>query len=338
MFDIRSNHRNFGYSMNLSSLEICSGAGGQALGLEMAGFQHEALVEIDKAACATLQLNRPQWDVRQDDVASFNAYGFRGIDLLAGGVPCPPFSKAGKQLGADDERDLFPQAIRLVDEARPRAVMLENVRGFLDAQFDSYRSNLSAQLEKLGYVCFWNLLQASDYGVSQLRPRVILVAIEKRSAPNFIWPKPRLIVPQTVGELLIDLIGAKSWKGAQDWKVKANSVAPTLVGGSKKHGGPDLGPTRARKAWAALGVDGIGIVDSAPEQDFEGMPRLTTRMAARIQGFPDSWKFEGKKTPIYRQIGNAFPPPVAKAVGQQIALALGTNVKSTVSERQVVAA
>jgi DNA (cytosine-5)-methyltransferase 1 len=324
--------------MNLSSLEICSGAGGQALGLEMAGFDHEALVEIDKSACATLKLNRPQWDVRQADVTSFNASTFRGIDLLAGGVPCPPFSKAGKQLGAEDERDLFPQAIRLVDEARPRAVLLENVRGFFDPQFDSYRSILSAQLEKLGYFCFWKLLQSSDYGVSQLRPRAILVAIEKCSAINFSWPIPKLTTPQTVGELLIDLISEKSWKGAQDWKAKANTIAPTLVGGSKKHGGPDLGPTRARKAWAALGVDGIGIVDSAPDRDFEGMPRLTTRMAARVQGFPDSWKFEGKKTPVYRQIGNAFPPPVAKAVGQQIALAITNTKHATVELKKAVAA
>jgi DNA (cytosine-5)-methyltransferase 1 len=324
--------------MKLSSLEICSGAGGQALGLEMAGFTHEVLVEIDKAACATLKSNRPQWDVRQTDVAEFNATGFRGIDLIAGGVPCPPFSKAGKQLGADDERDLFPQAVRLVSEARPRAVMLENVRGFLDRQFDEYRANLAQRFEELGYICFWKLLNASDYEVSQLRPRVILVALEKRSAANFFWPAPSLFKPQTVGELLFDLMDENAWQGAQSWCKKANTIAPTLVGGSKKHGGPDLGPTRARQAWANLGVDGIGIVDSAPAQDFEGMPRLTTRMAARVQGFPDSWKFEGKKTPVYRQIGNAFPPPVAKAVGLQIAKALSAQTQQTNIEKEAVAA
>ena len=90
----------------------------------------------------------------------------------------------------------------------------------------------------------------------------------------------------------------------------------------KKHGGPDLGPTRAKRAWASLGVDGMGIANDAPAEDFVGMPRLTVRMAARIQGFPDSWLFAGKKTSSYRQIGNAFPPPVAHAVGEQIALQL----------------
>ena len=99
------------------------------------------------------------------------------------------------------------------------------------------------------------------------------------------------------------------------------------MGGSKKHGGPDLGPTRAKKAWASIGVDGMGIADAAPEPDFIGMPRLTVRMAARIQGFPDHWQFSGKKTAAYRQIGNAFPPPVACAVGMRIQAALNAAAK-----------
>lgn len=102
-------------------------------------------------------------------------------------------------------------------------------------------------------------------------------------------------------------------------------VAPTIVGGSLKHGGPDLGPTRARKAWASLGVDGLGIVDEAPSRDFVGMPRLTVRMVARLQGFPDDWIFSGKKTSAYRQVGNAFPPPVAEAVALELRRALGVR-------------
>jgi DNA (cytosine-5)-methyltransferase 1 len=111
----------------LTCLEICAGAGGQSLGLEQAGFSHVAAVEIDPDACETLRLNRPAWKVDQGDVHHFDGAPFRGVDLLAGGVPCPPFSIAGKQLGADDERDLFPQALRLVQECEPAAVMLENV-------------------------------------------------------------------------------------------------------------------------------------------------------------------------------------------------------------------
>ena len=106
----------------LSCVEICAGAGGQALGLEGAGFEPEALVEIETPCCNTLRHNRPQWNVIEGDLKNFAGSPFKGINLLAGGVPCPPFSKAGKQLGKDDERDLFPVALRLVDECKPQAV------------------------------------------------------------------------------------------------------------------------------------------------------------------------------------------------------------------------
>ncbi len=308
-----------------TSLEMCAGAGGQALGLEMAGFEHSALVELEPAACATLRLNRPSWSVHEEDLRSFNGLPYFGIDLVAGGVPCPPFSKAGRQLGADDERDLFPEAVRLVDECRPKAVMLENVRGLLDAVFDDYRNKVEGQLKKLGYTASWRLLNASDYGVSQLRPRVVFVGIRNDLASGFSWPEPRISAPLSVGELLHDLMSSKGWRGADTWRDQANSIAPTLVGGSKKHGGPDLGPTRAKRAWAALGVDGMGLWDDAPDRDFVGMPRLTPRMTARIQGFPDSWEFSGKKTAAYRQIGNAFPPPVAAAVAERIFAALSAK-------------
>lgn len=310
---------------SLASVEICAGAGGQALGLECAGFGHHALVELDRHACATLRLNRPLWNVHEKDLAEFSAKPFRGIDLLAGGVPCPPFSKAGLQLGGSDDRDLFPTALRLVDECRPKAVMLENVRGILDAVFDDYRNKLDKQLKKLGYVPGWRLFSASDFGVPQLRPRVVIVALKKEFAHDFSWPEGGHAAAPTVGECLFDLMTANGWKGAEKWRDKASEIAPTLVGGSKKHGGPDLGPTRAKRAWETLHVDGHGIADEAPHRSFVGMPKLTARMAARLQGFPDDWKFAGGKTAAYRQIGNAFPPPVAKAVGEQIRLCLASG-------------
>ncbi len=302
----------------LTSIEICAGAGGQALGLDMAGFGHECLVEIDRDACATLRINRPSWKVLHEDLREFDGRSYKGIDLLAGGVPCPPFSVASKQLGENDERNLFPEAIRLVDETRPRAVMLENVRGILDAVFEDYRLHIAGQLQKLGYVTDWKLLNASDFGVPQLRPRVVFVALRKELAHTFSWPAPSLLPAPTVGETLRDLMGEKDWEGADAWAARASEIAPTLVGGSKKHGGPDLGPTRARKAWETLGVDGKGLADAPPQHGFLGLPRLTVRMAARIQGFPDDWRFIGGKTSTYRQVGNAFPPPVAEAVARQI--------------------
>lgn len=312
--------------MSLTSIEICAGAGGQALGLEQAGFEHSVLVEIEPSACATLRLNRPKWNVIEGDVHAFSAAAYKGeIDLLAGGVPCPPFSVAGKQLGADDERDLFPEALRLVSECEPRAVMIENVRGIFYPKFAAYREQILARLHEMGYETWWQLVQASDYGVSQLRPRAILVGIKQPWASAFMWPEPCPGDTPTVGALLHDAMAANGWEGADAWAKGADGIAPTLVGGSKKHGGADLGPTRARSAWAQLGVDGRGIVEEAPEPGFEGSPRLTVSMAALVQGFPADWKFSGRKTAAYRQVGNAFPPPVARAVGEAIKEALNAG-------------
>ncbi len=302
----------------LTCVEICAGAGGQALGLAMAGFFHVALVEYEQEYCNVLKANRPEWNVICADVHKFDGHPYEGVDLLAGGVPCPPFSVAGKQLGKDDERDLFPEAIRLIREIRPRAVMLENVRGFLDSGFEEYRDHIFTEIKKLGYVTHIKLLNASDYGVPQLRPRVVIVGIRKDQAGAFEYPQEHPRESPTVGETLCDLMSQNGWKGAKKWAEGADRIAPTLVGGSKKHGGPDLGPTRAKNAWAELGVDGKGIANEAPEQDFDGMPRLTSRMMARIQGFPDTWTFGSKKTIACRMIGNAFPPPVAQAVGIEI--------------------
>jgi DNA (cytosine-5)-methyltransferase 1 len=249
---------------------------------------------------------------------------FCGVDLVAGGVPCPPFSVAGHQLGAADERDLFPEALRLTSEIHPRAVLLENVRGLAAGRFDSYRAQVLARLRQLGYRSWWRLMHASEHGVPQLRPRLVLVAIRQPWAGGFSWPAPSAARPATVGAALADLMSARGWPGAEDWVSRAAGIAPTIVGGSRKHGGPDLGPTRARRAWRQLGVDGLGIADAAPDESFPalGAPRLTTRMVARLQGFPDIWEFAGRKTAAYRQVGNAFPPPVARAVGLAVAAAL----------------
>ena len=300
----------------ISVLELCAGAGGQALGFEDAGYDHAGLVELDSFACKTLRFNRPTWNVIQDDLNHFDARAFRGVDVVAAGLPCPPFSKAGKQLGADDERNLFPAALRIISEIKPRAIVIENVRGILDAVFSDYRKYIAGQLSE--YWTDWKLLNACDYGVSQLRPRVNFVAIRKGLEHNFCWPQIRSTKPPTVGELLFDLMAANGWKGAEEWRKTASEIAPTLVGGSKKHGGPDLGPTRARMAWATLGVNGSTLADDSPTADFIGMPRLTVRMAARVQGFRDEWAFCGGKTAAYRQVGNAFPPPVACAVATKV--------------------
>ena len=321
----RTLHRSRTLFPELATLELCAGAGGQALGFEQAGVEHVGLVEKDEHACSTLRLNRPEWNVIREDINEFDGTRFKGVDMISAGLPCPPFSVAGKQLGKNDERNLFPPMIRLVDQVRPKAVMIENVRGILDPVFLEYRKYIKKELRKLDYESDWRLMHASDFGVPQLRPRAVLVAVIKQYSDRFTWPEKLSIPPQTVGQVLYDLMAANGWKGALTWRDRANEIAPTIVGGSLKHGGPDLGPTRAKQAWAALGVDGMGIVAEAPAAQFVGMPRLTVRMVARLQGFPDDWTFVGRKTQAYRQVGNAFPPPFARAFAEQFKSCLSAS-------------
>ncbi|MFJ9742770.1 DNA cytosine methyltransferase [Streptomyces sp. NPDC101166] len=341
----------------LEVVEICAGAGGQTLGLERAGFRHRIAVELDESAAGTLRHNlrdvlgysteEAKKAVAVGDVAdpqTWNPAEHKEVDLLAGGVPCPPFSIAGKQLGANDERDLFAWAIELCGDIQPKALLLENVRGLSANRFTAYRQHVLDKLHEYGYIGDWKLLHANEFGVSQLRPRFVLVALKREYAEYFDWPTPHKEAPLTVGELLADLMAANGWEEDQvdAWVRRANDIAPTIVGGSKKHGGADLGPTRAKRAWAALGVDAMGVANEAPVKGWripEGVPgpKLTTAMVARIQGWHDfgpaeevrsgadgdfRWKFHGRKTSIYRQIGNAFPPPVAKALGVAIRKAI----------------
>ncbi|MCY0934750.1 DNA cytosine methyltransferase [Streptomyces sp. H34-S4] len=373
----------------LLSVEICAGAGGQASGLHEAGFDHEALVEWDVHAVATLKMNITSWpgwtkekidSLEPGDVTKFLesaeckeiiANGTR-IDLLAGGVPCPPFSLAGKQLGPDDERDLFPAMLEIVEKLRPRALMIENVRGILEppSVFIAYRRKILETLDDLGYDVpkirstdsdqkqdlamrrVWRRMDAKDFGVPQLRPRAILVAIHRdvKTRHNFTWPTRDELGGGTLLETLnesmlqrygafwdtrpvpnIDMTGQQAyerWVGKLGKaKERGVTVAPTLVGGSRKHGGADLGPTRAKRAWSLLGVDAKGVANEMvkcdPERDLfrEDGPMLTVQQAALVQGFRN-WTFSGGKTAQYRQVGNAFPPPVAEAVGRSIAAVL----------------
>lgn len=334
------------HKQRLEVVEICAGAGGQSFGLHRAGFTHRLAIELDHQAAHTLEQNlrrvlkedgvdAPADLVKVGDVAdpaTWDPDSYKGIALLAGGVPCPPFSIAGKQLGSSDERDLFAWAIELCGRMKPKALLLENVRGLSTNRFSGYRQAVLDKLHEFGYIAFWKLLNASDFGVPQLRPRFVLVALLPEYAKYFEWPQKHSVKPPTVGQVLADLMGENGWSDEEvaAWVKKANDIAPTIVGGSKKHGGADLGPTRAKRAWANLGVDAMGVADEAPAPGFKPRagaagPRLTTKMVARLQGWHGEfaeWEFLGRKTSVYRQIGNAFPPPVAKALGEAIRDAL----------------
>jgi DNA (cytosine-5)-methyltransferase 1 len=247
--------------------------------------------------------------------------------------------------------------------------MIENVRGIMDPKFSDYRDFIEAKLQGgtyreedgqlvtekgMGYtIAKWGVLEASDFGVPQLRPRAILVAFRNDVIKDlkYEWPTATHEDPVSVADALeasmreryepyFDSVHSEQAHKAFDrWlqkarerdlelKGKGGGVAPTLVGGSKKHGGADLGPSRAKAAWKQLGVSGLGVANDiktcaekkTETRDLFGPdgPMLTVRQAAIIQGFPAGWDFSGGKTAQYRQVGNAFPPPVAKAVGKSI--------------------
>ncbi|MEO3998882.1 DNA (cytosine-5-)-methyltransferase [Mesorhizobium sp. CAU 1732] len=308
----------------VSVLEICAGAGGQALGLHAAGFAHAGLVEIDRDAAATLRQNKPLWNVVQADLRELDLAAYKGIDLLAGGVPCQPFSASGERMGRHDARDLFPQALELVRQLRPKAVMLENVTGALQSTNSMYRLEILAEMAAMGYDAEWRTLYGPEFGLCQKRERAVLVGFRPGIMHRFRWPTPLRTAAPTVGEVLKDLMGANGWKHVDAWAAKANGYAPTLIGGSQKKKGIDLAQKKSRKSWTDLGVDPGGLAKSVPDKNSPaGMrPKLTLRMMARVQDFPDVWQFCGSKQQQFRQIANAFPPRMARAMGLAIMRAL----------------
>jgi DNA (cytosine-5)-methyltransferase 1 len=326
----------------LTVLELCTGGGGQALGLEQAGFTPVFQAEIDPDCCATLRRNRPDWLVSQDDITRLASAAAKDLayaypaDLVAGGLPCTPHSRGGRQLGRDDERHLWDAALAIIGEVLPRAVMLETSNAILSEKFRYERALFTSRLMPLGYYINWEVIDASWYGVSQQRKRAVLVAFRSSAVQRaFSWPRARSRPPVSVGAKLLSLAGAGGWAGAALWAARARSIAPTVTGGSRKHGGPDLGASQGKAAWRKLGIDPMGIADGPPGPDGK-YPRgrgltgdagetglmLTVEMAARLQGFPPGWEFCGTKTARYRMVGNAFPPPAAAAIGRSIAAAL----------------
>lgn len=323
--------------MSLTCLELCAGGGGTALGLEAAGFTHRLLVDNDPDCCATLRTNRPGWQVWLGDIGGLPFSKLAGrADLLSAGLPCTPHSRGGRQLGEGDERYLWHHACRITGEVLPPAVMLETAGAILSPRFDADRAVTLGHLRALGYQAQWDAVDASQHGVPQRRVRAVLVAFrEPGAAAAFVWPSPSTKPPPTVGGTLLPLMAARGWPGAGAWAAGARGLAPTVTGGSKRHGGADLGASQGKAAWRRLGGDPMGLADEAPGPDGKyqrgkGLvfdagghgPMLTVPMAALIQGFPVDWAFTGRKTAAYRQVGNAFPPPVARVLGEAIRAAL----------------
>ncbi|MEV5854372.1 MULTISPECIES: DNA cytosine methyltransferase [Streptomyces] len=312
----------------LRFVDVCAGAGGLALGLEGAGFEPTLLLDKKRVACETLRLNRPGWNVLEMDLLDFDPAEHRhtyDVDLLSAGLPRVKSSATVARAETEEELRLLEAAVLLAPSIQPRALIIENVPGLVDSpKFEDVRQFIRKELEHLGYRFRWFVLNAADFGVPQDRKQGVLVALKKRYFDAFEPPVPTVTEHVPVGTALGPSMAARGWRGADAWAATAISVAPTLVGGSDNRGGADLGPTGSKKAWERMRVNGGALADEVPgPNDAEsGMIKLTDAQTALLQAFPQEWRFAGKKTARYRQIGHASPPPVGTALGRAVAVAL----------------
>lgn len=318
----------------LTFVDVCSGAGGLALGLERAGFEPRLLLDKDTDACRTLRANRPHWNVLQADLLDFDPTEHPvsyDVDLLAAGLPRVKSSATVKRLDSRVEERLLEATVYLVHAIRPRAVLVENVPGLAHSdEYQQFRDFARAELIHLGYEFSWFVMNALDFGVPQSRKQGVLAAVERHRAAAFRPPTPTVREPTTVGVALGPSMASRGWQDAARWAAQADRPAPTLVGGSKNRGGADLGPTGAKRKWATMGVNAHTVGDRVPGPDFvwdpglgrDNMVRITAEQAALLQAFPESWEITGLKTARYRQIGHATPPPVGEALGRAFVEAL----------------
>ncbi len=329
----------------LKFLEICAGAGGQAIGLLGAGFKPAALYDMDLNATRTLKQNW-NWFVRRkrlEKVTDVELRQYHGIDLLAGGVECRAFSRAGKQRGQDDKRNLFDEAVRYVDIIRPRAFFFENVEGFEDKKFIKYRASVFRRLRALDYRIGLHKLNARDFGLAQSRERVVLVGV-RNDEPGLFFPPQgtwRTNMREALAEVMFPHRGqgdANYDRWADNWLDRyGGETSYTVVSSLYKNEG-DM-----RQRWKReLGFDidpehiGDGPAALGAIKDPETLPYLTVDIARVLQGFPRAWQFSGKADRQFHQIGNAFPPQMSRAVGLAIARALSAKLPNSIEAPPLV--
>lgn len=319
-------------SNGLVCLSLFSGGGGLDLGFERAGFGHTAALEILDICGATLASNRPSWDVRsgskEGDVRAAAFTSFRGVDVVHGGPPCQPFSTAGKQAGADDPRNMWPDFVRCVLQTRPRGFIAENVPGILDRKFESFvEDNIVAPLAG-SYTVFKFKLAAHDFGVPQARRRVFFVGFRAaRDAARWAQPEPTHGDVDTLFGPVLPRSTARKSLGLPD--TGFDVVAPTLRSGftgPRKTTGI-LNSKASLKVWHDLRVWPNGVQPTrsmaAAYTAENGHFRLSVDDCALLQGFPGDWRFSGAVYQALGQIGNSVCPPVAYVVARQVARALG---------------
>lgn len=326
----------------LQSLDLFTGAGGLTLGLDEAGFRPVLAIECYPDACATFNAVFPRVPIEPKPVEEFDFRRFEGIDLVAGGPPCQPFSSGGKGLAAKDERDMIPQFIRAVEEARPRAFLMENVSALFGSTHEAYLARTMRCLSALGYELSTTVLNAAEYGVPQKRRRGFIVGLRNR---HFRFPAPthgpRGVHPfVAAGSILsIDRVQGEP-NESKVFCAKAPDLRPSPYDGQLFNGGGRPIDLRApcHTILASAGgnkthfIDALGLVPAyhahlvrggkPREGVLEGGRRLTPEESALIQTFPPTMKFAGARSSRYTQIGNAVPPVLAKALGLALREAL----------------
>lgn len=329
---------------NYKVLELFAGAGGLALGLEYAGFETVGLVEIDKHACNTLRKNRKEWKVLEKDITKISKNGVRKylelpapgeLDLLSGGYPCQAFSYAGKKEGLEDTRGtLFYHFAKILDELKPKMFLAENVRGLVNHDGGKTLSTMLEVFENVGYKVEWKVLKALDYDVAQKRERIVIVGIRNdliKKGVKYKFPQP-YGYELVLRDVLKDVPKSKGAKYPDSkrkvlemvppggyWRDLPKEIAKEYMGKSYYSSGGRTGMAR-RISWDEPSL----TLTCSPAQKQterchpdETRP-FTTREYARIQSFPDDWEFVGSVSNIYKQIGNAVPVNMAKAIGLSI--------------------
>jgi DNA (cytosine-5)-methyltransferase 1 len=314
--------------MNYTNVELFAGAGGLALGFEQAGIEHLLLIDNDRRAYETLQLNRPNWNIIKSDIHNYNFKDY-APDIISGGFPCQSFSTAGKGLGFNDPRgQLFFEFIRVVNETKPKILLAENVAGLTTHNSGETFNSILKSIYNLGYNLYWKILDANDYGVPQIRKRLIIVGVRQDIVLCYSFPKkldykPNLLnalvnVPESEGmkysenkKKIMELIPPDG-----NWKNLPKEIQKSYLGKSFYTAGGKTGIAK-RMCWdkPCLTLTTSPCQNQTERCHPDETRPFTIREYARIQTFPDDWKFTGSISSQYKQIGNAVPVNLAKMLG-----------------------
>lgn len=322
-------------SSEVTAIELFAGAGGLAIGLEQAGINTLEYVEVDKACCETLKTNRPCWNVVCDDIHNVDFTRYRNkVDIVTGGFPCQAFSYAGKKMGFEDVRGtLFYEFARCIKEVQPKMFMAENVKGLLSHDKGRTLSTIISVFEDLGYTIGdrKQVLNACYYGVGQKRERIVIVGIRNDIQTNFTYPTPEKY-QTTLKEALKDCPVSDGISYSEKkkrifelippggcWINLPENIAKEYMGKSYYSGGGKRGMAR-RISWNEPCLT-LTCSPSQKQTDRchpDEIRPFTVREYARIQSFPDDWKFCGGISSQYKQIGNAVPVELARRLGIQL--------------------